>query len=165
MLMLGLDAAGKTTLLYQMKLGEVITSIPTIGFNVETIQCSNLTLVVWDIGGQDRIRTLWQHYFDNTDALIFVIDASDTDRFEEARSELHGIVANPRMSQLKGVLVFATKMDLPYACDAEQIRSALDLSHLKVAYHLQPCSAKARFGLVDGVEALSNILHLRRLHR
>ena len=62
-LMVGLDGAGKTTILYQLKLGEVLSTIPTIGFNVETVQYKNIHFTVWDIGGQDAIRPLWRHYY------------------------------------------------------------------------------------------------------
>jgi ADP-ribosylation factor protein 1 len=60
-LMVGLDAAGKTTILYKFKLGEVVTTIPTIGFNVETVDYKNISFTVWDVGGQDKIRPLVQH--------------------------------------------------------------------------------------------------------
>ena len=59
----GLDAAGKTTILYKLKLGEIVTTIPTIGFNVETVEYKNISFTVWDVGGQDKIRPLWRHYF------------------------------------------------------------------------------------------------------
>ena len=62
-LMVGLDAAGKTTILYKLKLGEIVTTIPTIGFNVETVEYKNISFTVWDVGGQDKIRPLWRHYF------------------------------------------------------------------------------------------------------
>ena len=62
-LMVGLDAAGKTTILYKLKLGEIVTTIPTIGFNVETVEYENISFTVWDVGGQDKIRPLWRHYF------------------------------------------------------------------------------------------------------
>lgn len=65
-LMLGLDAAGKTTILYKLKLGEVVSSVPTIGFNVETLEFKNIKFTVWDVGGQDKIRLLWKHYYQNT---------------------------------------------------------------------------------------------------
>src|SRR6185436_9240917 len=65
-LMVGLDAAGKTTILYKLKLGEVVTTIPTLGFNVETVQYKKINFTVWDVGGQDKIRPLWRHYFQNT---------------------------------------------------------------------------------------------------
>ncbi len=63
LLMLGLDAAGKTTILYKLKLGQDVTTIPTVGFNVETVTYKNVKFNVWDVGGQDKIRPLWRHYF------------------------------------------------------------------------------------------------------
>uniref|UniRef100_F1LB88 ADP-ribosylation factor 1-like 2 n=1 Tax=Ascaris suum TaxID=6253 RepID=F1LB88_ASCSU len=88
-LMVGLDAAGKTTILYKLKLGEIVTTIPTIGFNVETVEYKNISFTVWDVGGQDKIRPLWRHYFQNTQGLIFVVDSNDRERVEESREELH----------------------------------------------------------------------------
>merc|ERR1711963_1141161 len=82
--MLGLDNAGKTTTLYKIKLGEVVQTTPTIGFNVESVQRKNLKLSVWDVGGQDQIRGLWRHYFLNTRAVIFVVDSNDTNRLPQA---------------------------------------------------------------------------------
>merc|ERR1712072_1010538 len=87
-LMVGLDAAGKTTILYKLKLGEVVTTIPTIGFNVETVEYKNISFTVWDVGGQDKIRKLWRHYYQNTQGIIFVVDSNDRDRIEDAREEL-----------------------------------------------------------------------------
>ena len=86
-LMVGLDAAGKTTILYKLKLGEVVTTIPTIGFNVETVEYKNISFTVWDVGGQDKIRPLWRHYYQNTQGLIFVVDSNDRDRIDDARDE------------------------------------------------------------------------------
>ena len=81
-LMVGLDAAGKTTILYKLKLGEVVTTIPTIGFNVETVEYKNISFTVWDVGGQQSIRQLWKHYYANTDAIIYVIDSNDNKRIK-----------------------------------------------------------------------------------
>merc|ERR1712028_266473 len=83
-LMVGLDAAGKTTILYKLKLGEVITTVPTIGFNVEEVQYKNINFTVWDVGGQDKIRKLWRYYYENTQGLIFVVDSNDRERIEDA---------------------------------------------------------------------------------
>ena len=83
-LMLGLDAAGKTTILYKMKYNETVNTIPTIGFNVETVKFKNVEFKCWDIGGQDKLRKLWCHYFDNQQGLIFVVDSNDRDRIDEA---------------------------------------------------------------------------------
>merc|ERR1711966_381525 len=87
-LMVGLDAAGKTTILYKLKLGEVVTTIPTIGFNVETVDYKNISFNVWDVGGQDKIRPLWRHYYEGANGIIFVVDSNDSDRIEEAKGEL-----------------------------------------------------------------------------
>merc|ERR1719181_266510 len=119
-LMVGLDAAGKTTILYKLKLGEVVTTIPTVGFNVEEVQYKNINFTVWDVGGQDKIRPLWRHYYSNTDALIWVVDSSDTDRIEIAQEEFHKTCSE---ADLAGacVLVFANKMDLPDAMSVNSV--------------------------------------------
>merc|ERR1712152_20758 len=75
-LILGLDGAGKTTLLYRLQVGEVVTTIPTIGFNVEQVTYKNLKFQVWDLGGQTSIRPYWRCYYSNTDAVIYVVDSA-----------------------------------------------------------------------------------------
>jgi ADP-ribosylation factor 1/2 len=80
-LFIGLDASGKTTILYKMKLGEIVTTIPTIGFNVETLEVSGIKLTAWDVGGCDKIRPLWRHYYQNTQCIVFVFDSRDDSRF------------------------------------------------------------------------------------
>merc|ERR1712031_113056 len=90
--MVGLDAAGKTTVLYKFKLNEVVTTIPTIGFNVETVEYKNLRFTVWDVGGQDKIRPLWRYYYQGTNGLIYVVDSNDRDRVENVREELAKIL-------------------------------------------------------------------------
>lgn len=91
---MGLDAAGKTTILYNLKLGEIVTTIPTIGFNVETVEYKNISFTVWDVGGQDKIRPLWRHYFQNTQGLIYVVDSNDRERIAEAQRELQNMVSH-----------------------------------------------------------------------
>lgn len=76
--MLGLDAAGKTTILYKLKLNQSVTTIPTVGFNVETVTYKNVKFNVWDVGGQDKIRPLWRHYYTGTQGLVFVVDSQVT---------------------------------------------------------------------------------------
>ena len=107
-LMVGLDAAGKTTILYKLKLGEVVTTIPTIGFNVETVDYKNISFTVWDVGGQDKIRLLWRHYYQNTQGLIFVVDSNDRDRVDDAREELHKMLSEEELKDAV-LLVFANK--------------------------------------------------------
>ena len=107
-LMLGLDSAGKTTILFKLKLAEVITTIPAIGFSVDTLEYKNLTLYAWDLGGQEKIRALWKHYFQNIQGLIFVIDSSDRDRIDEACNELHRLLAEDELRNV-ALLIFANK--------------------------------------------------------
>jgi ADP-ribosylation factor protein 6 len=110
-LMLGLDAAGKTTILYKLKLNQSVTTIPTVGFNVETVQYKNVKFNVWDVGGQDKIRPLWRHYYTGTQGLVFVVDSQDRDRIGEAQQELHRILSDREMRDCL-LLVFANKQDL-----------------------------------------------------
>merc|ERR1712028_71868 len=112
-LMVGLDAAGKTTILYKLKLGEVVTTIPTIGFNVETVEYKNIAFTVWDVGGQDKIRPLWRHYCTNTEGIIFVVGSNGRDRVGEARDELSRMLSEDGLRDAV-LLVFANKQDLPH---------------------------------------------------
>lgn len=89
-----------------------MTTIPTVGFNVESVTYKNVKFNVWDVGGQDKIRPLWRHYYSGTQGLIFVVDSSDTARVEEARSELHKIINDREMKDAL-LLVFANKQDIP----------------------------------------------------
>ena len=108
LLMLGLDAAGKTTILYKMKLNEVVNTIPTVGFNVETFQYKNIEFNAWDVGGQMKLRSMWSYYFDNVDALVYVIDSSDIDRLQENAETLHSLL-NDETLKNASVLVYANK--------------------------------------------------------
>uniref|UniRef100_A0A3P8X2W2 ADP-ribosylation factor 1-like n=1 Tax=Cynoglossus semilaevis TaxID=244447 RepID=A0A3P8X2W2_CYNSE len=129
-LMVGLDAAGKTTILYKLKLGEIVTTIPTIGFNVETVEYKNISFTVWDVGGQDKIRPLWRHYFQNTQGLIFVVDSNDRERIGEAKDELCRMLSEDELRDA-ALLVFANKQDLPNACNAAEITDKLNLHNMR----------------------------------
>jgi small GTP-binding protein len=157
-LMLGLDAAGKTTLLYRLKLGEVQTTIPTIGFNVEQVEYQNITFTVWDVGGQDKLRSLWRHYYDGAHALIYVVDSNDRERVALAKAEL-GRLLEAEELQKAIVLVFANKQDLPNAHSAAELADKLALaSRIKNAWFIQPCCATEGSGLYEGLDWLSNSL-------
>ncbi|ESO94688.1 hypothetical protein LOTGIDRAFT_227345 [Lottia gigantea] len=121
-LMMGLDAAGKTTILYTLKLGEVVTTIPTIGFNVETIQEKKLglTFTAWDVGGRDKIRPLMRHYFPNTDALLYIVDSTDDERLDDALSELCQCLNEDELRDSIFMLL-CNKQDKPNAMTAEDI--------------------------------------------
>lgn len=163
-LMLGLDAAGKTTTLYKLKLNEVVTTIPTIGFNIETVTHKKMNLTVWDVGGQDKIRPLWKHYFQNTDALIFIIDSCDHERFEEAREELYKIYTDDNLrATLKAILIFANKMDLPQSNDVKTIINVLHLQNIRtIPWHVQATNAVSGQGLYEGLDTLNSMLSSKK---
>lgn len=157
-LMVGLDAAGKTTILYKLKLGEVTTTIPTIGFNVETVQYKNISFTVWDVGGQDKIRPLWRHYYHGTDGLIFVVDSNDRERIGDARGELMRMLEEDEMRNA-ALLVFANKQDLPNAMAANDITDHLGLNSLvDRRWLMQPAVAPAGDGLYEGLDWLVGAL-------
>ena len=150
-LMLGLDAAGKTTILYKLKSGQNVNTVPTVGFNVETVTYKKVKFNVWDVGGQDKIRPLWRHYFAGTQALIFVIDSSDRERVDEARTELMRIITDREMKDVV-LLIFANKSDLPKAMDPEEITEKLGLSKLRDrTWHVQQSCAVTGDGLIEGL--------------
>lgn len=157
-LMVGLDAAGKTTILYKLKLGEVVTTIPTIGFNVETVEFKNINFTVWDVGGQDKIRPLWRHYFQNTQGLIFVIDSNDRERMSEASEELQKMLSEEELKDAI-LLIFANKQDLPNAQSVSQIRDSLKLDSLNTRkWYIQSTCATQGTGLYEGLDWLSQEL-------
>ncbi|XP_072315352.1 ADP-ribosylation factor 4-like [Eucyclogobius newberryi] len=157
-LMVGLDGAGKTTILYKMKLNEVVHTTPTIGFNVETVEYRNINFTVWDVGGQTVIRPLWRHYFTSTQALIFVVDSNDPERIREAAMELQSLLQEDK---LRGValLIFANKQDLPRAMTTADITDAFDLSAVSNPWLVQPSCAVSGAGLAEGLDWLSNHVH------
>jgi len=156
--MVGLDAAGKTTILYKLKLGEVVTTIPTIGFNVETVEYKNISFTVWDVGGQDKIRPLWRHYYQNTQGIIFVIDSNDRERVEEASEELGRMLAEDELRDAH-VLVLANKQDLPDAMEPAMIADKLKLHSLRRKWFIQSTCATNGEGLYEGLDWLSNTIH------
>ena len=98
--MVGLDSAGKSTVLYRLKFDQYVNTVPTIGFNCERVRGSigrsrGLTFLIWDVGGQEKVRPLWKSYTRATDAVIFVVDSTDFERLEEAKLELHRIMRCP----------------------------------------------------------------------
>ncbi|XP_030567064.1 ADP-ribosylation factor-like [Drosophila novamexicana] len=160
-LMIGLDAAGKTTTLYQLKLGATLTNIPTIGFNVEILEYKRLRLTVWDIGGQKRVRSMWRYYYNNAAGVIFVVDAADVERFPEAMTELHSVL---RVNELKDsvVLVFANKQDLPHAIAPAELALRLRLDELQQRWKVHGVSAANGHGVLEGMELLYRMIRQRR---
>jgi len=155
-LMLGLDNAGKTTILKKMSDEDISTVMPTQGFNVKSLVHEGFKLNVWDIGGQRTIRPYWSNYFESSDVLGYVVDSSDSRRLEESGSELAELLAEDKLGGVP-LLVFANKQDLLQAVPADQIQSALKLDEIKDRpWTIQACSAKEGTGLQEGMEWLVN---------
>ena len=152
-LMVGLDAAGKTTILYKLKLGGIVTTTPTIGFNIETVEYKNISFTVWDVGGP-----LWSHYFHNTQGLIFVVDSNDRERIGEAKDKLMQMLAEDELREAV-LLIFANKQDLPNAMNAAEITDKLGHHSLRNRnWYIQATCATSGKGLYEGLDWLSNQL-------
>jgi small GTP-binding protein len=169
LLMVGLDGAGKTTILYKLKLGQVIHTIPTIGFNVESVRFSGSELNIWDIGGQEKIRPLWKYYYQNTDAVIFVVDSTDTGRLDDskdchynAKFELDKMMEDDELRNAV-LLVFANKQDAQGALPVYDISRRLGLQNYRNrSWYIQGTNALQGDGLFEGLEWLINALNKKK---
>ncbi|KMP04158.1 ADP-ribosylation factor [Coccidioides immitis RMSCC 2394] len=150
-LMVGLDAAGKTTILYKLKLGEIVTTIPTIGFNVETVEYKNIQFTTRSDPFGDTISRTHR-------ASFFVVDSNDRDRVVEAREELQRMLNEDELRDAL-LLVFANKQDLPNAMSPAEITQQLGLQSLtRRAWYIQSTCATTGDGLYEGLEWLANAL-------
>ncbi|KAG2464795.1 ADP-ribosylation factor-like protein 4A [Erpetoichthys calabaricus] len=165
---LGLDCAGKTTVLYRLQFNEFVNTVPTKGFNTEKIKVTlggsrTVTFHFWDVGGQEKLRPLWKSYTRCTDGIIFVVDSVDVERMEEAKTELHKIT---KISENQGVpvLVIANKQDLRNSLSLAEVEKMLALHELGSAtpWHLQPTCAIIGDGLGEGLEKLYEMIIKRR---
>jgi len=157
-LILGLDGAGKTTLLYRLQVGEVVTTIPTIGFNVEQVTYKNLKFQVWDLGGQTSIRPYWRCYYSNTDAIIYVVDSADRDRIGISKQELVSMLEEEELKSAI-LVVLANKQDIEGAMSVTEVHQALGLEALKNrTFQIFKASAVKGDGLEESMEWLSNAL-------
>ncbi|KAI8800480.1 ADP-ribosylation factor family-domain-containing protein [Cladochytrium replicatum] len=152
-LMLGLDNAGKTTILKRINGEDISTISPTLGFNIKTFEHNNYKLNVWDVGGQKSIRSYWRNYFEQTDGLVWVVDSADRpDRLEDCRKELHALLLEERLAGAS-LLILANKQDLPSALTYEQLTKILDLDSIQTHHwHIESCSAVSGTNLLEGMD-------------
>lgn len=154
LLMLGLDNAGKSTILNKFN-GEDIHSVaPTLGFNIKTLEYASYKLNVWDVGGQTTIRSYWKNYYEATDGIVFVIDSADARRMELCKAELHALLKQEKLAGAS-LLIFANKQDLPGALSQEDIAKVLDLTTIGETgrhWRIVGCSAWTGAGLIEGVD-------------
>jgi small GTP-binding protein len=136
------------------------------GFNVETISpYRGLSLTVWDVGGQDHLRTLWHHYFDNVDGLVFVIDSTDNRRLHLARAELEGVYQHDSMKDIP-LIVLANKQDADDALPSEHIATKLDLlAWPEGSYYIIPCCAITGDGLTEAFTTLAQMIRTHQKSR
>ncbi|XP_063934727.1 ADP-ribosylation factor-like protein 1 [Zophobas morio] len=142
-LILGLDNAGKTTFLYRLNLGEVVSTFPTIGFNMEVVKHKGIKFRVWDLGGQEDIRSYWKCYYANTDAIIYIIDSTDKERIDIAKEELNTII-NEEQLKTAVLLVLANKQD-----------KAEPMSESEITENFNLCELKSRTWTIFNISALT----------
>lgn len=152
----GLDNAGKTTILKKFNGEDISTISPTLGFNIKTLVYNGFNLNIWDIGGQQTIRSYWRNYFEQTDGIVWVVDTADKRRLSDCKKELHSL---PKQEKLAGasLLIFANKQDLAGALSAKEIAEILDLEVLGREgrhWRIEGCSAVTGKGLIAGVDWL-----------
>lgn len=167
--MIGLDLSGKTTVLYRMKFNQYMNTATTIGFNCEKVRLNNKNYMIWDVGGQDKLRPLWRSYTRATDGIIFVVDSSKGERFEEAKLELNKIYKSCQTTGVRSgqgaapVLVLANKQDLPNAADAAKMEAALGLRELGASFwHVQATCAVTGEGLEEGMATLTEMISMKK---
>ena len=159
-ILLGIQNAGKTTILYRLSIGEFVNTTPTIGSNVEEINYNNVKLQAWDLGGQESTRSVWDVYFVNTDAIIYVIDTHD-ETYDDSKTQFYKLLSNETLKNAV-ILIYANKQDLPGAKSVAEIIQIYELDTIKDhIWHIQPCSAQTGEGLITGMKWLSDQLVFR----
>eukprot|EP01083_Nonionella_stella_P076460 208359_1 len=162
LLVLGLDNAGKTSCMKKLSDEEISHIMPTQGFNIKSISQDGFKLNVWDIGGQKSIRPYWRNYYDNSDALIYVIDSADRRRVEESGIELNSLIEDEKLAGIP-VLVLANKQDLINAMSAKELAETLMLHTIRDRqWQIQASSAKTGEGLQDGLTWLIQNVNKRK---
>eukprot|EP00760_Papus_ankaliazontas_P006739 PhM_4_TR13158/c0_g1_i1/m.25224/K07943/ARL2; ADP-ribosylation factor-like protein 2 len=157
-LMLGLDNAGKTTIVKKFNQDDITGISPTLGFNIRSLEHNGYILNVWDVGGQQCLRSYWRNYFEQTDGIIWVVDSNDVQRLEDCKAELHALLPEERLAGAT-LLIMANKQDIPSALSIGEVLDAIGADALRNTHrhvHAVACSAHTGDGLLDGVEWLVN---------
>ena len=161
-IVVGLDNSGKSTILNHFKSPETQTHTiaPTVGFNIEKFQTKSLAFVAFDMSGQGRYRNLWEHYYKECDAIIFVIDSSDKLRFVVAKNELDDLIQSPELRNKRiPILFFANKMDLKSSASSVKCSKELSLDKINdKPWHICASNALSGEGLNEGVDWLTDQL-------
>ncbi|XP_076803715.1 ADP-ribosylation factor 6-like isoform X1 [Clavelina lepadiformis] len=161
-IMFGCNQPGKTTILYKLVSNQVVNTIPTVGFNVETLVVQNQSLRLWDVGGGSKMPKVWPQYFDFAHGVIYVIDCSDEEYFEYGLSELVQLIDRTSDMELIPFLIFANKQDKPDPIASSRINDKLLEVKCRYQWHLQPCSATTGQGLSEGIKILTEMINQSR---
>mmetsp|Transcript_37027 Transcript_37027/g.104460 ORF Transcript_37027/g.104460 Transcript_37027/m.104460 type:complete len:202 (+) Transcript_37027:99-704(+) len=154
----GLESAGKTTMIGKLAEGEIVKKIPTIGLNVEQFSCRSMSIVARDLGRTHAARSAWKHYYQSTDAIVFVVDSTDHERLDDAREELAVLLQEKQLRQA-ALLVFANKQDLPGAAGVAELSDRLGLHRfLGRQWSVHASCAHTGEGLCEGFEWLRSAL-------
>ena len=164
LLILGLDNAGKTTIVKKF-LGEDTSQIaPTLGFQIKTIEHNGFKLNMWDVGGQTTIRSYWRNYFEQTEGLIWVVDSGDKLRLQDCKNELQSLLQQEKLAGAT-LFIFCNKQDVAGALSPKEIREALELDTMESIqgrhWSIMPCSAVTGHGLLEGIDWVVNDIKTR----
>ena len=154
---MGNDAAGKTTILYRLKLGEYLETVPSSGFNVEAVtnRQGDMVFDMWDIRGGRYIRPMWRHYYPGTRAVIYVFYSFNAEWFDDSRAGLQLQLAAEELRVIP-LLVFANKQDMPGAITVPEVTERLGLGVVADRqWHVQPSCATSGDGVYEGIDWLS----------
>lgn len=152
-LLLGLDNAGKTTIVKKFCNQDTSTISPTLGFQITALQFMSYTLNIWDVGGQQSLRSYWRNYYESSDGIVWVVDSNDAGRLQDCKKELHSLLGEERLAGAS-LLIFMNKQDIPTALSKEEIAEILDVDAIREGkrhVHLEACSAQTGDGLLDGM--------------
>ncbi|XP_005721350.1 ADP-ribosylation factor-like protein 14 [Pundamilia nyererei] len=164
-LLLGLDNAGKSTLLYKLKHNTSVSTVPTIGFNVEMLEARKnrrkIAITIWDIGGQGNMRDHWPNFYQNAGAIVFVVDSADQERLNEAQRELERTLRN---DELRGrpLILLANKQDVDGALNVTEMKDRFNMRKIcqERDCFVQPCSASTGFGVEEAFKRVVQVVKL-----
>ncbi|KAI6648904.1 ADP-ribosylation factor-like [Oopsacas minuta] len=159
-LILGLDGSGKTTLTYLLKYKELITTLPTVGFNIEELQIAKkLTVRLWDVGGHHKVRHLWTHFYMTTSGIIYMIDASTRERLKESKDEFYHVLKHPDVKENIPVLIFTNKIDIEGSLSINEIIEYFELKEFVTnPWCVQNCSTQTQEGVWKGIKIFSDMI-------
>ncbi|EAR84254.1 ADP-ribosylation factor 1, putative (macronuclear) [Tetrahymena thermophila SB210] len=155
----GLDQAGKTTILYYMKDNKIVATTSQARFNFEVFQYQDIQFKVCDLQYNQNMRLIYHHYYSNCDAIVFVIDSSDSQRFNQAKEILEFLYQDQILKNIP-LLVLANKQDIA-VLSIQQIQEDLQLNQIQNIqnWHIQGCSSITGQGIKEGFNWLVNIFN------